>query len=187
MKNLIRKILKEFIKNDLVVLEEVFFPNGFIKLITEGIAHYNVPSNIKTKLKNKLKTYFNWPPHTKKHYDKESWCSVDIKLRKLKDEDSEESSGVSFGCNRVIEIKLSTHWMQRLFRTLEKDYTTGGKNYNPKIKDPGLYEGIDLFFEEKNKINSFIDTANARTWNINEEKYFVLSKGSGDNVFYQLI
>lgn len=186
MKSLIRRILKEYVNNDLVTLEEVFFPKGYLKMLTEGEAKYSVPSSVRTKLNNRLKSYFNWPPYLKIG-EKNSWCGVDIKVRKLKDEDTEESSGLSFGCSRVFEFELSKHWMQRLFRTKETDYNEGGNNFNKKIKDPELYEGIDLFFNEKNKIMTFVSNALNRNWGMNEEKYIILSKGSGDDIYYELI
>jgi hypothetical protein len=66
-----------------------------------------------------------------------------------------------------------------LFRTSEDDYKllnprTGnvGKFYNPSIVNPDIFEGIELFFNSKDKINDFID--NSKNWIPLSSKFMIL-------------
>jgi len=52
MKNLIRVILREHTKKDIITLEEIFLPNDFLEtLITEGRATVDIPKGLEKKLK----------------------------------------------------------------------------------------------------------------------------------------
>ena len=89
---------------------------------------------------------FNWPPNIN-----QKWCSD------IKEKEDFEKRIVKYSCNKKFSFLLSKHWLQRLFRSEEPDYKEGGKWFKKTITDPTPTEGIDLFFNSKEKINDFID------------------------------
>ena len=169
MRNTIIRILREYTELNEITLTEIFIDQYDI-ILSEGSAFVRVPSNIKSKLDVKLKSYYNWPPTINN-----MWCS-NIK-EKFKE-------GIPIkSCSKKFNINLTTHWIQRLFRTSENNYQkinpkTGNPNitYNEKIVDPDIFEGIELFFNSKNKINDFID--GSKTWDVFESKFVVLKSGT---------
>jgi hypothetical protein len=165
MRDLIRTILREHTKKDIITLEEIFLPNDFLEtLITEGKTTVDVPSGLEKNLNNYIKEKFNWPPNVNS-----VWCSD------IKEKENLEKKIVTYSCNKKFTFNLGAHWLKRLFRADEPEYKKGGKWENKKIKNPGTKEGIDLFFKSKEKINDFID-GEAR-WKPSTDKTILLTSG----------
>jgi hypothetical protein len=163
MRDLIRRILKEEIQN-IDGFQEIYLPNGFYDLLLiEGKATVKIPEGLEKKLLNYIAEKYNWPPNVNK-----MWCS-DIKEKKTK-----EKNIVIKSCNKVFEFELSDHWLQRLFREDEPIHRKDGKHQNKNIKNPGIKEGIDLFFKKRERINDHID--NAVNWQPKQVKYILLSE-----------
>lgn len=179
MKELIKSILKEYIEKDNVTLEEIFLPDDFLeKLLNEGKTSVKVSNSVKNSIQKKLESYYNWP----KNINKE-WCSKIIEVESLED------SIPKYMCKRKFDFVITPHWYDRLFRTQEPDYKeidpkTGrrGKNYDPKIVDPEFFEGINLFFNNPERINDFIETR--KNWSNNTT---ISVKMTGPNKYTQIL
>ena len=179
MKELIRKILKEYIEKDNIILEEIFLPEDFFDFIlNEGKTTVNVSRDIKTSVESKLKSYYNWPKDINS-----LWCS------KIVEVNTPEDSDPKYECKRKFDVTISNHWYDRLFRTQEPDYQKinpktkkRGLNYDPKFINPTLFEGIDLFFNNSEKINSFIE--NRKNWSNNTS---ISVKMEGPNNYSQIL
>jgi hypothetical protein len=165
MKNIIKRVLKEFVESKDVTLLEIFI-DPYDLILSEGKSFVKIPNGTESVLLRKIESYYNWPPTVNK-----IWCS-DIK-EKFKE-------GIPIkSCLKKFELSLTNHWIQRLFRTSEDDYKllnprTGnvGKFYNPSIVNPDIFEGIELFFNSKDKINDFID--NSKNWIPLSSKFIIL-------------
>jgi hypothetical protein len=165
MKDLIKVILREYTKKDIITLEEIFLPDDFLEtLIAEGNTTVNIPRGLEKNLNNYIKEKFNWPPNVNS-----VWCSD------IKEKENLEKKIVTYSCNKKFTFNLGTHWLKRLFRVDEPEYKKGGKWEDKKIKNPGTKEGIDLFFKSKEKINDFID--GQTSWVSSTEKNVLLSFG----------
>jgi hypothetical protein len=179
MRDLIKTILKEYTKKDIITLEEIFLPNDFLEtLIAEGKTSVKVNKSVKTSIEKRLESYYNWP----KNINKE-WCSKIIEIGSL------EGKVPTYKCNKRFDFNITDHWYDRLFRTQEPDYQeidprTGieGVNYDPKIVDPGFFEGIDLFFNDKERINNFIESR--KNWGIGES---IMVKMVGPDGYSQIL
>lgn len=168
MRDLIRKILKEYTNRDVITLEEITLPEGIIDLlIIEGKARVKIPSGLEKELMSYISKKYNWPPTIE-----DRWCS-DIK-------EKEKNNTIVKSCNKVFKFELSIHWLRRLFRKDESEYKINGRYGDKKIENPSKTEGIDLFFDSKNKINDFID--NASDWSHHERKYILLTKNNYQNI-----
>ena len=165
MKDLIKAILREYTKKDIITLEEIFLSDDFLEtLIAEGNTTVNIPRGLEKNLNNYIKEKFNWPPNVNS-----VWCSD------IKEKENLEKKIVTYSCNKKFTFNLGTHWLKRLFRVDEPEYKKGGKWEDKKIKNPGTKEGIDLFFKSKEKINDFID--GQTSWVSSTEKNVLLSFG----------
>jgi hypothetical protein len=49
-------------------------------------------------------------------------------------------------------INPKTHYLNRTFRLSDPEYIKGGKHYDPKLSNPSPLEGIDLIYNNKNKL-----------------------------------
>ena len=166
MRDLIRKILKEYTNRDIITLEEITLPDGFLdRLIFEGKANVPIPSGLEKELMSYISKKYNWPPTIENR-----WCSD------IKEKENKKDKTIIKSCNKVFEFELTIHWLRRLFRKYEKDYKEGGRFESKSIENPSKTEGINLFFDSKNKINNFIDNANE--WSYHERKYILLSKNN---------
>jgi hypothetical protein len=116
-----------------------------------------------------IRNKFNWPPTIDK-----KWCSD------IKEKEDKENNLIRYSCNKKFDFKLTNHWLQRLFRKDEPEYKPGGRWSHKNIINPTKKEGINLFFNSKEKINDYID--NAKNWSPNESKFILLSQNN-----YQLI
>ena len=58
------------------------------------------------------------------------------------------------GKERNVEFKIipSKHFIKRLFRTSEPEYSVGGNHYDPKISNPDPLEGIELIYNNRDKL-----------------------------------
>ena len=170
MKSLIRKVLNEFVDKDVITLEELNIPNSFFNsLINEGRSTVSIPKGLEKELMDYIRNKFNWPPTIDK-----KWCSD------IKEKEDKENNLIRYSCNKKFDFKLTNHWLQRLFRKDEPEYKPGGRWSHKNIINPTKKEGINLFFNSKEKINDYID--NAKNWSPNESKFILLSQNN-----YQLI
>jgi hypothetical protein len=172
MKDLIRNILKEEVENNKIVLEEIFLSKDFFDLLLiEGRATTPIPKGLEGELTKYISKKFNWPPNIDK-----KWCSD------IKEKENKENKIIIKSCNKIFDFELTNHWLRRLFRADEPEYQLGGKFSHKNISNPGKKEGIDLFFDNKNKINEFID--NVASWNPMTEKFILLTNTTN---MYQVI
>ena len=58
------------------------------------------------------------------------------------------------GQNKTVEffINPKTHFINRLFRLSEPEYKENGNHYDPKLSNPSPLDGIDLIYNNKNKL-----------------------------------
>jgi hypothetical protein len=172
MRDLIRRILKEHVNKETITLEEINLPDGFLDiLIIEGKATTPIPSGLEKELMSYISKKYNWPPSVNN-----KWCS-DIKEKENKDDKT-----IIKSCNKVFEFELSNHWLRRLFRKNEPEYKKNGRFEGKSIENPNKTEGIDIFFNSKDKINDFID--NSGGWQPMTEKFILLTNKSN---MYQVI
>lgn len=171
MRDLVRTVLKEYVSQETITLEEIFLPEGFFEyLLNEGKATVNVPKGLEKELNSYIESKFNWPPNVDS-----VWCSD------IREKENLEKKIVTYSCNKKFTFNITNHWLIRLFREDEPEYKKDGKWENKKVKNPNKLEGINLFFNSKEKINDFID--NSQNWLSNMRKYILLSKGD----YYQII
>jgi hypothetical protein len=165
MRSLIRTILKEYVNKETITLEEIFLPEGFFEyLMNEGKATVNIPKGLEKELNSYIESKFNWPPNIDS-----VWCSD------IREKENLEKKIVTYSCNKKFTFNLGAHWLQRLFREEEPTYKKGGKWENKNIKNPSKKEGINLFFNSKEKINDFID--GETSWGPSTEKKILLTLG----------
>jgi hypothetical protein len=58
------------------------------------------------------------------------------------------------GKSQSVNFKISPtiHYIERKFRLSDPEYKEGGRLYNPKIVDPDYLEGIDLIYNNRDKL-----------------------------------
>jgi len=58
------------------------------------------------------------------------------------------------GEDKTVEFTINpkVHYVDRLYRLSDPAYKVGGKQYNPKIVNPSTLEGIDLIYNNRNKL-----------------------------------
>ena len=165
MRDLIRTVLKEYVSQETITLEEIFLPEGLFEyLLNEGKATVNIPKGLEKELNNYIQSKFNWPPNVDS-----VWCSD------IREKENLEKKIVTYSCNKKFTFNLGTHWLQRLFREEEPEYKKGGKWENKTIKNPSKKEGINLFFNSKEKINDFID--GETSWRPSTDRTILLTSG----------
>lgn len=134
IRDLIRKILKEeFLEQELEIfdLTEIIDINQFL-LLNEGKAEVRVPRGVESELQN----YVSELNDGNKGF---VGYAVDPKTNESR--------------KKAFKLKLTYHYLQRLYRTEESEYRPdGGKYYNVKIVNPGRYEGINLIYNNRDKI-----------------------------------
>ena len=122
MDKLIRKIIKEFVNSK--VSFEVIGNVG--NLINEDInpVDLNIANEV---ISRKLKRI---NPFTGSFIDKKT------------------------GKNKVVNFIISPtkHYIERLFRLSEPEYQLNGKSFDPKIVNPEYLEGIDLLYNNRDKL-----------------------------------
>jgi len=122
MEKLIRKIIKEFVNSK--VSFEVIGNVG--NLINEDIN--SVDLNIANEVISRKLKRIN--PFTGSFIDKKT------------------------GKNKIVNFIISTtkHYIERLFRLSEPEYQVSGKSFDPKIVNPEYLEGIDLLYNNRDKL-----------------------------------
>jgi hypothetical protein len=123
MRDLIKKILNEFVDNQSV------------KFLVIGEFVGNLNEQIDKKKKGeawfKLKNYASSvSPFIGRYFDK--------RLNKEKE--------ISFS------LVIKDHFVERSFRLDDPSYQINGKNYNPEIVNPGLFEGINLILKNSDEL-----------------------------------
>jgi hypothetical protein len=164
MKHIIRRVLKEHIELREIHLNEIFLDSEFNSfLLSEGKSTIGYPRSLESDLKRYIENKYNWPPTIGN-----SWCTD------IREKIDKKNNLTKYACKKNFTVELTTHWIQRLFRSDEPEYRSG--NYKDiNVKNPSKTEGIDLLFNSKSKINDFID--NSTNWVSNQEKYVMLSQG----------
>ena len=58
------------------------------------------------------------------------------------------------GKDRAVEFVINPkeHYIKRTYRLSDPEYKETGKHYDPKLSNPGPLEGIDLIYNNRNKI-----------------------------------
>ena len=58
------------------------------------------------------------------------------------------------GKDKVVEFTINpkAHFLNRLFRLSDPEYKESGKHYDPKLSNPSPLEGIDLIYNNRNKL-----------------------------------
>jgi hypothetical protein len=164
MKQIIRRILKEHIELTEIHLNEIILDSSFNSfLLNEGKSTIELPRSLDYELRKYIDNKYNWPPTINN-----SWCSD------TKEKIDKKNNLVKYSCKKNFAVEVTTHWIQRLFRTDEPEYRSG-KIKDINVKNPSKTEGIDLLFNSKSKINDFID--NSTNWVPSQEKYVMLSQG----------
>lgn len=125
MRNLIRKILFEEFHNPKIFLEEISLRelNSYL-ILSEGKANVPIDPIKETAVYDLIDRYYN---ATNRETGDRAYRDKQMSL--------------TFGVNPT------THWLQRLDRTKEKNYEN-----HPTIVDPTTNEGVDLIFLLKDKI-----------------------------------
>jgi hypothetical protein len=166
MKNLIKKILKEEIKSvETFTIQEINVSYLFENFLFEN-NHTVFVSSSETNEKN-VDAQKNYFPYNKDGF----WCPNNYM--------------VGNRCEYGFEINLTKHWIARLSRSKEKDYKPGGKNYDPKIKDPDFKDCLNMVHNGIDVIIDFI--RNAKNWSGSEEKCLIVSKSTSDSYIEQVI
>lgn len=167
MKSLIRRILKEEVENiETFSIKEIYLSDFlFENLLTEGKSSIPVDTGLVEKLNKYVKERYNWPPNIKNE-----WCS-DIKEKELPN-----IKIVKYSCSKKFKIKVSNHWVQRLFRPEEPEHQPDGRLSHLNILYPEKHEGLNLFFDYKDSINEYF--TNATSWSPPQTKSFLLTLGN---------
>jgi hypothetical protein len=58
------------------------------------------------------------------------------------------------GDDKTVEFVINPkpHYLNRTFRLSDPEYIEGGKHYDPKLSNPSPLEGIDLIYNNRNKL-----------------------------------
>ena len=181
MKELIRQILREYtgprvtiteispdspiLKNILLEQEEddnnIFYDN-------EGnVVNIN---DVARELKNYFKNHYNFTPEAPKVF-----CG----------RFNSKGCGLKIILNEKDPFR-GNHFVERIYRVTSGDYRPNGFKYNEKLVNPGKFEGLDLFFDNIDKIIEIIDTSNTvskgkKPWTEPDTKSFYMIKL--DNLF----
>lgn len=151
MRNLIKTILKEYYEEAITF---VVLENGFKVNLDEAIQSY-VPREVRESFKALLQKV---NPFEGKFVDKYTGKEVII----------------------TYIIEPSDHFINRLYRTRDPKYKMGGPNYDPKIVNPSVSEGINLLFDNADKITEQISIGRIKDGDTVE----ISSKGTSN---YQMI
>ena len=154
MKELIRQILREYtgpkvtiteispdssiLKNILLEQEEdnhIFYDNEGNVVNINGVAR---------ELKDYFKNHYNFTEENPKVF-----CG----------RFNSKGCGLKFILNEKDPFG-NNHFVERIYRTTSGDYRPNGSKYNPKLVNPGKFEGLDLFFDNIDKIIEVIDLNN---------------------------
>lgn len=122
MEYLIKKILKEFVEGK--VKFKVI--DNISNTINEEIT--NLQLNLGREINNRRLKRIN--PFVGKFIDKKTG----------------KERNISFN------ILPSNHYLKRLYRTDDPEYMLGSNKYDPKIVNPTALEGIDLIYNNRNKL-----------------------------------
>lgn len=123
MRDLIKRVLNEFVDNRSVKFSVI---GKFI-----GDLNEQVDKKKKGEAWFKLKNYINsFSPFVGKYFDKRLNKETEIRF----------------------SIIVKDHFVERTFRLDDPSYQIKGKNYNPDIVNPGLYEGINLILKNSDEL-----------------------------------
>lgn len=166
LRDIIKIILSEEVMSiDKFTIVEINLPDFlFENLLTEGRSTIPVDKALVEELNNYVKGRYNWPPGVN-----DLWCSD---IREKKDQNGD---GIKLSCPKKFEIKVSDHWVQRLFRPEEPEHRPGGRLSHLNILYPEKTEGLNLFFDYKDSINEHF--TNATNWAPPQTKRFLLTFG----------
>jgi len=131
MRNLIRKILREYTEPK-VIIRIIGTYHGNINeiLLKESLDYSKV---------NKAKKILNFALDGINPFEA---CYYDEKIKK--------------DICALFKIALTKHWVERLFRLDDDEYMPDGKFYDEKITNPSLMEGIDLILKNRKRIAQMV-------------------------------
>lgn len=121
MESLIKSILKEYSKDDVVLKRVGFVDQLYFKILEED--------NKKKKIQI--------PPQAKPILDR-YLSKINPFYGTYQDKKNDKEGKIKFN------IKYDTHYLERLFRLSDPEYQEGGKFFNNRIVNPQYYEGIDF-------------------------------------------
>lgn len=121
MEHLIKKIIKEYSKDDVILRRVGSVDPLYFKIVEE----------------NKKKTKIPIPPQAKPILDRYI-SKINPFYGTYKDTKNNKEGQIKFN------IKYDTHYLERLFRLSDPEYQEGGKFFNNRITNPQYYEGIDF-------------------------------------------
>jgi hypothetical protein len=176
MRNLIRKILKEEVGNiETFTIEEIDISDFFEDLLNEGYTTISIPNWLSDEVKI---TVTDLMPHTHKSKGNMYWCpEYDEKGKKNKNDNN--------FCRFNFKITTTPHWVKRILRTDEPNYSEGGADYNPRIENPEVYECLKVIEQNIKEIMATI--TKRRDWAKNTELDFKLSVIRDGKILEQII
>lgn len=180
MKELIRQILREYTEPK-VTITEISPDSPLLKKILleqeeDNNVFYDNEGNVVNingvarELKNYFKLHYNFMPETPKVF-----CG----------RFNSKGCGLKFILNENDPFR-NNHFVERIYRVTSGDYRPNGTKYNEKLVNPGKFEGLDLFFDNIEKIIEKIDLSNnlgkgKKPWVEPDKKSFYMIKL--DNLF----
>jgi hypothetical protein len=181
MKNLIRKVLREYtepkvtiyqISEDSPILKNILNEQGSSKngFYDDEGNKININS-VKRELAQYFKLHYNLPSNNPSYFCGKFNIKSDKCLIKFRLEN---------------EHSIRDHFVERIYRLSQPDYQIDGKMYNKSLVDPSKFEGINLFFDNIDNIISKIEEANTpikgrAPWEKTRNKSFYMIKL--DNLF----
>lgn len=153
MRDLIRQILREYTKPKVTIFE-ISPDSPILKNILSEQDNNNVfydnednvvnINSVATELKNYFKFHYNFSKDNPKVF-----CG----------RFNSKGCGLKFILNEKDPFR-NNHFVERIYRVTSGDYRPGGSKYNPKLVNPSKFEGLDLFFNNIEKIIEIIDVSN---------------------------
>jgi hypothetical protein len=151
MKELIRQILREYTEPK-VTITEISPDSPLLKKILleqeeDNNVFYDNEGNVVNingvarELKNYFKLHYNFTPETPKVF-----CG----------RFNSKGCGLKFILNENDPFR-NNHFVERIYRVTSGDYRPNGTKYNEKLVNPGKFEGLDLFFDNIEKITERIE------------------------------
>lgn len=166
MKKIIKKILREEIKSaETFTIQEIDISELFENFLLEN--NHTVFVSHSESVERNADAQKNYFPYNEDGF----WCP--------------NNYIVGDRCEFGFKIDLTNHWIARLSRSEEKDYQPGGKNYDPKIKDPDFKDCLNMVYNGIDVIIDFI--RNTKNWSAGKIKCLIVSKSTPNLYIEQVI
>jgi hypothetical protein len=180
MKDLIRQILREYVEPKVTIYQisedSPILKNILLEQNDDNHIFYDNDGNVVNisrvaqELKNYFKSFYNFTEENPKVF-----CG----------RFNSKGCGLKFVLNERDPFR-NNHFVERIYRVTSGDYRPNGTKYNPKLVNPGKFDGLDLFFNNIDKIIEVIELnnipgKNKKPWSIPDTKSFYMIKL--DNLF----